>query len=79
MLHFHPELVNIGWSTVRRFYKEELELAFNRCAKPVEPIELNFVALAKMMVFLKEKMEKGYKLYSLDETGFGSTCLQRYS
>jgi len=54
-------------------------LSYKRCSRRVAPVELNFSALSGMLLFIKEKIEEGYELYSLDETGFGSSCLQRYA
>ena len=79
LLYFHNDLENIAYDTVRRFYKNELDLSYKRCAKPIPVVTLNFSALAGMLVFIKEKIEQGYELYSLDETGFGSSCLRRYA
>lgn len=35
--------------------------------------------MADMLLFLETKLEEGYTLLSLDEAGFGSNCLQKYS
>ena len=43
------------------------------------PVELNFNALAGLVCFIKEKLLDNYSLYSLDEVGFGSSCLELYS
>jgi len=75
LLYFHPDLNKVAWETIRRFYKEELDLSYKRCKRPVPPVELNFSALAQLVCFLKEKVEEGFELFSLDETGFGGSCL----
>ena len=60
LLYFYPDLDKVAWETVRRFYKEELDLSYKRCKRPVPPVELNFSALAELVCFLKEKVEEGY-------------------
>jgi hypothetical protein len=35
--------------------------------------------MADMLIFIESKLKEGYILLSLDEAGFGSNCLQRYS
>jgi hypothetical protein len=32
-----------------------------------------------MLIFIEAKLKEGYIILSLDEAGFGSNCLQKYS
>ena len=41
-------------------------------------VTLNYSALADLCCYIKEKLQEGYELFSLDETGFGSASLQKY-
>ena len=54
-------------------------MRYKRCRKPIPPVELNFNSLSQLVYFIKEKLLDDYRLYSLDEVGFGSSCLERYS
>ena len=79
LIGFYPDIGTVGVETVRRFYKEEMRLSYNRCKKYKPPVDLNLEALAEMMIHIKGKIEEGYELLSLDETGFGGVCLKKYS
>jgi hypothetical protein len=35
--------------------------------------------MADMLILIETKLRDSYILLSLDETGFGSNCLQKYS
>ena len=72
MLYLYPDIVKVGYETIRRFYTTELNLSYKRCRKPIPPVALNFNALAGMLEFIKKHLEGGYHLFSLDEAGFGS-------
>ncbi len=72
MLGCFEELENISRETVRKFYVNELNLSYNRCCKPVDPVELNLGALAAFVKFIKAKIDEGYELFSIDEAGFGN-------
>ena len=78
MLYFHNDINTVSWETVRKFYKEELDLRYKRCRKPMPSVTLNYSALADLCCYIKEKLQEGYELFSLDETGFGSASLQKY-
>ena len=78
MLYFNNDINSISWETVRKFYKEELDLRYKRCRKPMPSVTLNYSALADLCCYIKEKLQEGYELFSLDETGFGSASLQKY-
>ena len=47
---------SVSWETIRKFYKEELDLRYKRCRKPIPPVELNFSALANMLSYIKTKI-----------------------
>ena len=79
LLYFYPDLEKVSWSTVRKFYIEEVSLSYKRVGRPKDPVVINYNSLTNLLVFLKEKVLKGYKIVSLDETGFGGACLQKYS
>ena len=56
LLYFHNDINSISWETVRKFYKEELNLRYKRCRKPVPPVELNYSALANLCCYIKDKL-----------------------
>ena len=41
-------------------------------------IKVNYNVLTDWLKYIKKKLDKGYKLFSLDETSFGITDLRRY-
>ena len=79
MLYFHNDINTVSWETVRKFYKEELDLRYKRCRKPMPHVILNYSALANLCCYIKDKLQEGYELYSLDETGFGGFSLLKYA
>jgi len=56
-----------------------MRLSYNRCKKFHAPVDLNYEALSDLMTHLELLLKQGYELLSMDETGFGSACLKKYS
>jgi hypothetical protein len=54
------DLNYVSKETIRKFYKTELNLSYNRCKRYHVPVELNYHALAGLCSFIANKLEEGY-------------------
>lgn len=79
MLFLFPKLKPPSSTTIRRWYKQEMHLSYKKFNGYKPDRWVNLEALAKMLKFIKDKVESGYRLVSLDETGFSSKPLNTYS
>ena len=60
------------------FYKKKCNLTYKRITIRPPKIPTNYHVLTDWLELIEKKLDKGYLLFSLDETSFGITDLRRY-
>ena len=74
----YPELQYISKSRIQKFYFNEMRISYKRITLTKSDKNLNYKALCKFTLYLKELYQKGFTLCSLDECPFNLTNYQKY-
>ena len=78
MLKQFPELEGISIKPISSFYKTKARLSYKRVLIRERKKLISVNALNGFLKFIKQKLDSGYLIFSLDETSFGIDDNRKY-
>jgi hypothetical protein len=73
-----PDISSVSMKPIRDFYRKRARLSYKKITIREPKKKVNYAALTGFLKCIKQKLDKDYLLFSLDETSFGIEDLRRY-